>query len=215
MAGKPRTAPTTASAFDGRRAEIANAAAEMFVQGGVGTVSMDDIAREVGLAKPTLYHYFSSKDEILYAIHEQLYGLMLANLQARRAAGAPPEEQIRGIFIDTLEHMDSHLGHTRVVFEHLRQLEPTYQKNIRKQQRKYEALVHEILDEGIASGVFRAVDVHLAALAMFGMANWSYQWYSTGGKYRPDELGEFFYNLFMQGLAAPSPAVAKNGRSNR
>src|SRR6516165_1267228 len=60
-----------------RKHEIVTAAASVFDRDGYGSTSMDDIARTVGIAKPTLYHYFSSKDEILTSIHEEFIDLLL------------------------------------------------------------------------------------------------------------------------------------------
>jgi len=49
----------------GRRAEIVEIAARLFDRHGYHSTSMDDIAEAVGLRKPSLYHYFKSKDQIL------------------------------------------------------------------------------------------------------------------------------------------------------
>ena len=57
---------------DERRKEIIRKAATLFNITGYFNTSMDDIAEAVGLRKPTLYYYVSSKEEILYLIHEEL-----------------------------------------------------------------------------------------------------------------------------------------------
>jgi AcrR family transcriptional regulator len=201
------------TAAEGRRSEITTTAARLFNEFGVDRVSMDDVAKAVGLAKPTLYHYFPSKEQILYTIHKDLFEVILSALEERLATGAPPDEQLLGVFLDMFESMDTHPGHTRVFFEHFRKLGAEYRAAVRKEQRRYERLVQGIVEDGIAQGYFRAVDPRLASLALFGMANWSHQWYSPKGRHRPRQLAEQFYDFFVQGIGAGPPAA--NGRRKR
>ena len=74
-----------------RRQQIISLAAGLFDQSGYSSTTMDDIAREVGVAKPTLYHYFPSKDDILHAIHEEFIDLLMSRHERalRRPACAP------------------------------------------------------------------------------------------------------------------------------
>ena len=53
-----------------RRHQIVESAAMLFDAQGYGNTSMEDVALSVSIAKPTLYHYFRSKEEILRSIHE-------------------------------------------------------------------------------------------------------------------------------------------------
>lgn len=56
---------------DQKRGQIATRAAALFDGQGYHATTMEDIAAAVGIAKPTLYHYYRPKAEILYAIHEE------------------------------------------------------------------------------------------------------------------------------------------------
>jgi len=189
------------TAHQRRRDEIVASAAGLFVAGGVATVSMDDIAKKVGLAKATVYHYFKTKDEILYAIHEEMFTALLGRTEARAAAGVSPIERLRGVFGDAFELVASHPGYSRVVFEHLRQLSPTYHKMVRSNQARYEQAVQTILEDGIADGSFTDMDAHLTTFALFGMVNWSHQWYSASGQYTPEQLADQFFGFFVNGIA--------------
>lgn len=200
MAKKRSTAITPA--YLGRRAEIAAAAARLFGAAGVNPISMEDIAEAVGLAKPSLYHYFKTRDEILYAIHEQTIGFLTRRFIARQAAGALPPERLRGAIGDAFDLVNEMPGFSRVIFEHLRHVSPPFREQIRANQAEYTARIQGIFEDGIASGDFRPIDPHLATLALLGMVNWSHQWYSSSGTASPEQLTEQFFSYFMHGVAA-------------
>lgn len=197
----PNGRPATAK-YEKRRAAIANAAATLFVSEGVGYVSMDDIASAVGLAKPSLYHYFRTKDDILFAIHEQTIGFLASHFEKRKATGASPTERLHGIFIDTFALVDQLPGYSRVVMEELRHLEPELRTVVIENQERYSREVRELFEAGIRSGEFREADSHVLTLALFGMVNWSHQWYSPGGRRRPKQLADEFFEIFVRGVGA-------------
>lgn len=51
----------------GRQEEIIRAAAKRFSRHGFGKTTLEEIARDVRIGKPTIYHYFKSKDELYYS----------------------------------------------------------------------------------------------------------------------------------------------------
>ncbi len=183
-----------------RRQQIISLAASLFDQGGYSSTTMDDIAREVGVAKPTLYHYFPSKDDILHAIHEEFIDLLISRHEARAGTGLRPEQLLLEAMADILELMETHRGHVRVFFEHHRELPTEARGPIRVKRDRYEQIVEGLIGEGIELGVFRDTDRHLATLATFGMCNWAYQWYRPGGSLRSREIAYQFWNYLVYGL---------------
>jgi AcrR family transcriptional regulator len=183
-----------------RRHQIISLAAGLFDEGGYSTTTMDDIAAEVGVAKPTLYHYFPSKDDILHAIHEEFIDLLISRHEARRGRGLRPEQLLLEAMADILELMETHRGHVRVFFEHHRELPAEARGPIRLKRDRYERIVEDLIREGIELGVLRQTDAHLAALATFGMCNWAYQWYRSDGPLRSREIAYQFWNYLIYGL---------------
>ena len=183
-----------------RRQQIISLAAGLFDKSGYTNTTMDDIAREVGVAKPTLYHYFPSKDDILHAIHEEFIDLLISRHEARAGTGLRPEQLLLEAMADILELMETHRGHVRVFFEHHRELPAEARGPIRVKRDRYEKIVEDLIGEGIEMGVLRQTDAHLATLATFGMCNWAYQWYRPGGPLRSREIAYQFWNLLVYGL---------------
>lgn len=191
---------------DARRREIVSTAAQLFDVSGYSNTTMDEIAQALGIAKPTLYHYFSSKEQILRSIHEEFIDLLIARHHARLAAAALGNDQLLlEAMADVLELMETHRGHVRVFFENHRELSSTARHEILAKRDAYQAMVQATIEGGIRDGVFRDTNAELATLAAFGMCNWAYQWFRSGGPLRPREIAYHFWGYLVHGLGAPRP----------
>ena len=191
----------TPSASD-RRAQIAAIAAGLFNERGYHSTSMEDIADSVGLRKPTLYHYFSRKDEILFEIHNEMIDLILGRHERRLAEGAVSSaDELRALMGDVIELMETHPGHLRIFFEHQRELPDRYKASIREKRNAFRDHVAATVRRGMADGEFREADVELTTLAVLGLSNWTYQWLHPGGRHTAAEVTDSFFALLMRGLS--------------
>lgn len=194
-------ARSASSAADGKRRAIVASAAELFDREGFGNVGVGRIAEAVGLAKPTLYHYVSSKDELLTWIHEEFIDQLLT-ARASRPEVLPAAAELRAVIGDILGLMESHRGHVRVFFEHHRELPEDARARVREKRDTYQRHVEETIRRGIAAGELREVDPRLTSFALFGMCNWAYQWFSVEGALPASAIADLFAELLLHGLAA-------------
>jgi AcrR family transcriptional regulator len=194
-----------------RNGEIVVAAARLFDTNGYANTTMDDIAAAVHIAKPTLYHYFRGKSDILRSIHEDFIEILISAYQQRIDAGAGPQALIHGAMRDILALMGTHRGYVRVFFEHHRDLSDEARHEVMSKRDHYEALVQSAVSAGASEHIFRATDPKLTSLAIFGMCNWAYQWYRPDGAHTPEELADTFWSFLVDGVAAapgsPDPQV--------
>jgi TetR/AcrR family transcriptional regulator, cholesterol catabolism regulator len=197
-----------------KRRAIIESAAKIFDTDGYHATTVDALARAVGLKKPSLYHYFSGKDEILYWIHEEFIDLLTTKQLAREAQDLPANLALRSVIGDVLGLMDTHRGHVRVFFEHRRELSAERRETISAKRKRYAAMVEAEIVRAIEAGDIRDVDPRLTALAMFGMCNWSYQWYRRDGSRTSAEIADFFWDLLFEGLR-PRPEIARSGSAAR
>jgi AcrR family transcriptional regulator len=197
-----RRRPTTPSSE--RPAEVVAKAAELFDSRGFHNTSMEDIADGVGIAKPTLYHYFSSKDEILHRIHDEFIELLIRRQEQRVAQGMQTKILLLEAMGDVLELMQTHRGHVRVFFESHRELPEPEHAEIAAKRRHYETMIREVFDRGVAEGVFRELPTDLVTKGMFGMCNWAYQWYREDGTMRPRDIAYLFWDVLLNGVARES-----------
>ena len=185
---------------DARRHDLVREAAELFDRDGYHSVNVGRLARAVGISQSTLYHYFSSKSEILCSIHEEFIDLLLEQQAAR--AGTPPLDELRAVMTDVLALMETHRGHVRVFFEHHRELDEADRSQLREKRDAYFTGVRRAIVDGIERGELRDDDPSLLALALFGMCNWAYQWFDADGPRSSEQVAALFFDLLANGLRA-------------
>lgn len=185
-----------------RKEDIIQASADLFEKVGYHRASMQMLADEVGLGKPTLYHYFRSKTEILYAIHQEIISKVLTQHLKRAEKGLPPDQLLEGMAKDMLTFIKEHPGYVRAFFEHFDELDDVHKVEIRAQRNQYMAITTDVIKAGIASGVFKDCDPRIAALGFFGMMNWTYKWLPQETKSSVASIAKKLSSLFLDGLKA-------------
>jgi TetR/AcrR family transcriptional regulator, cholesterol catabolism regulator len=195
--------PLATSPLNSRRAEICRTAARIIRQRGFDATSVSDIARALKMTKAGLYHYFSSKEELLLEI--MLFGLdnvrdeVIIPAQSIR----DPEERLRQIVMRHARITTRAEGSVAQIDE-IRALPPFAQKRVREMQRKYFELVRETLRELKAAGRLRNVDLTVAAFSTIGMILWLPRWFRTDGKLSSDQAADEIATLALAGVLAPS-----------
>ncbi|MCP2324262.1 AcrR family transcriptional regulator [Hamadaea flava] len=192
---RPRTA-------DDRRTEIVLRASELFDDVGYHLTSMDDIARAVGLAKPTLYHYFPSKDSILLAIHEEFISILLGRQRQRlERDDRDVSDLLLDVMVDICDLMRTHRGYVRVFFEHHRELPDASRREALAARDAYFDSVRGLFERGRTEGLVTG-DPMLSSMALFGMCNWAYQWYDPRGTLTSLDVARYFHRVLLHGVGA-------------
>ncbi len=199
----PRTATNKRAktvAHDEKRNEILRHCAVLFDRVGYHKASMQMLADEVGLGKPTLYHYFPSKHAILYAIHDAHISALLAGLS--NAEESDPLQLLRAACIDILREIAEHPGYVRAFMDHYGDLEGDLRKQIRQRRNEYQQRVQAIITQGIEAKLLRDCDPVLTTYAFLGMCNWSYKWYPPIANERsPEDVADALCLPFFKGLS--------------
>lgn len=201
MASKSTKKRATTEAHDEKRAEIIEHCAALFDKVGYHNTSMQMLADEVGLGKPTLYHYFPSKVSIFYAIHDTHIRILIDGLV--HEAGADPIASLRSACIDILGQIANHPGYVRAFMDNYADLEGPMREAIRKARNSYFESVKGIIVDGIERGKFRDCDPVITTYGFLGMCNWAYKWYpAMAGKRSPAEVADALCQPFFDGLMA-------------
>ena len=192
--------PTT-EAHDEKRLEIIQACANLFDKVGYHHATMQMLADEVGLGKPTLYHYFRSKTAILYEMHQLHMDALLGGLKAHTEAKLPASEALKRACADILRQIAEHPGYVRAFMDYYNDLDSDMRKKIRQRRQEYFVRICEILQQGVGGGEFVKCDVELTAYAFLGMCNWAYKWYPPMCKSRPPaQTAEALCSVFIDGI---------------
>ncbi|NTV63484.1 MAG: TetR/AcrR family transcriptional regulator [Oscillochloris sp.] len=187
-----------------RREEIIDAAVQLFQQKGYANTSMQDIAGAVGLLKGSLYYYLSSKEDLLYEIHERFMQVLSAKAAAReQTPNLSARQRLAGVITDLLEMIRDYRPYVVVFFhEHASVTGPRW-SDIHARRKGYEQLVREIVQQGQREGVFRRdLDERIVTFGLFGMCNWSATWLQSGGTLSTEQIAQTFVSLLLDGLTA-------------
>lgn len=164
-----------------RRDEILREAA-LFLDAGYRGASMDAIAERVGIAKPTLYHYWRSKEDILYAIHKKYIQPLLEHQRSYAERELPPDDQLRRCVRDMMESISEDPGYVRSFIEHGRELSDERVAEVRQIGRQHRKLIEDAITAGIEKGMFRKVNPAMGAYALLGVASWATYWFQQGAR---------------------------------
>ncbi|WP_236787783.1 TetR/AcrR family transcriptional regulator [Amycolatopsis sp. GM8] len=186
-----------------RRDEIIRAAAHVFRERGVEATTLRDIAEATNTDRASLYYYVSSKEEVLREIVRQALGRDIAAAEKVRRRRAATPDKVRALIEAMVTSYADNYPHMNVYIEDLRRISRQggeWAEDIMTRTRRYESVVHSILEQGRADGSLRTdVRVEIAALALFGMVNWMHRWYHPGATWAPREIADTYAKIFLQG----------------
>ncbi|MDF1499158.1 MAG: TetR/AcrR family transcriptional regulator [Anaerolineales bacterium] len=183
-----------------QRAEIIQAAAQIFRQKGYHGTSMQDIADAVGLKKASLYHHVSGKQDILLSILDQALDLLIQDMQTVLNQSLPAEEKIRQAMQVYVRRLTEDPDLSAVLLMEHRSLEDDLQEDHIARRDRFEALWRAIIDEGSRAGSFRQMNSSLATFAVLGVLNWMITWYRPNGRLRAEKIADQFADLVLGGL---------------
>lgn len=186
-----------------RRAELVAVAARLFSRRGYHGTSMQDLGNELGLQRGSLYAHIGSKEELLFDVVEDGADRFLERGRQALASDGTAAARLRALLIGHVETATQHLEASTVFLNEWRYLSPELRDHVQAKRDRYEQMVREVVESGIASGEFRAdADVRFAATLVLSAGNWTYTWYRAGGDLTPTEIGERFAELVTKGLEA-------------
>jgi AcrR family transcriptional regulator len=184
--------------YDKRREAILAAATGLYARRGFQGASVADLAAACSTSKSLIYHYFPSKDDILYAtMADHLDALVAAAETATKAGDA--ETKLRALTRAFMAlyagAQDSH----KVLLNELDNLPAARRAEVVAKQRRIIAAVEALV---------RAVRPNAGGLAFpltmlfFGMINWTHTWFRPGGAVSADDLADIAVDLMLGGLGA-------------
>jgi len=183
-----------------REKEILAFAAKIFAEKGYDRATLQQIADAVGMKKGSLYYYISSKEDLLFQITDSMIDYWIKEQEKMLKAAISPEEKLRQAMKTHVNLLAGDFERLCVFLHEYKSLTPAWREKIIAKRNEYEDLFYQIIEEGIKTGAFRPLDVKVVTLAIMGMGNWLYQWYSPEGRLSIGQIDQVFYDLVMQGL---------------
>jgi AcrR family transcriptional regulator len=205
----PPPAPATLSVSKSqpnhnKHAAIFAAALHLFEEKGYHGASMQDLADAVGMQKASLYYYVRSKEELLVRVCERGTGAFTQELSEIVASDANATDKLRRALECHLVALCEQLELFTVFLREQKFLGERQKRKLRGEGKRHAELWERILEQGITSGEFRPMNVTVTTLAILGMCNWLYEWYSPRGAFQPREIAGMFSDLILNGILKES-----------
>lgn len=174
---------------------VREAALRLFAAHGFEATGIRDIARDAGVSTAALYHYMSSKQDLLIEIMRQgLHKLTAGGRAALQGANGPAEELAALVRWHILYHGREQLV-SLVSDNELRALNSSQLKSMIKLRDRYEILWRDTIARGAESGDFHVKDQKLTRLALLHMCSGVVYWYSPAGELALPAIADDFVEL--------------------
>ncbi|MBN2146273.1 MAG: TetR/AcrR family transcriptional regulator [Anaerolineales bacterium] len=186
-----------------RRAQIIESAIKVFARQGFASTRMDDVAAESGLSKGLLYWYFKSKEEIIIAIADLLFGAEFHKLQSLSIEGQTARaclESFLEIFIADLQGM---LKVAPVIYEFyaLAFRNATVRRVMQEYLGRFVAILEPIVQHGMENGEFIAGDARQVTVAIgAALEGTLLLWAYAPDLVQPEQQLRLSMKLILEGL---------------
>ena len=183
---------------------IQRAALTLFAERGYAATSVQDVVDEAGVTKGALYHWFASKDDLLFGIYDRMLSVQSERFGRIVADGGPVLGVLRRACEDLVASSIEFLPDGTVFFQSLPLLSAERRAEVRRRRREFDDRFTALLSDGRRQGLVRA-DVPLALLsaAFFAHLHYLPTWYSPAGPERPAEIASQLTDLYLASIAPP------------
>ncbi|WP_010530738.1 TetR/AcrR family transcriptional regulator [Lentibacillus jeotgali] len=183
------------------RKKIIDEALILFEEYGFHGVTVNQIVDETGTSKGGFYHHFTSKDELLYVIHDEFITYVLQKATIATETFSDPTEKLQAIIKDFVKTFGLYKPHISVFYQENIYLKSEYETRIKKKRDQFKQVLLNALREGKEAGEFREdLSVDITAMAILGMVNWTYKWYKYSGAKTIDEIGSIYVDLILRAV---------------
>lgn len=196
-------ARTRAADFEEKQRGILDHAARVFAEQGMEKASMSQIAGVAQVSKALLYHYYPSKDALIFAIiMSHLEGLDAA-IEAADDPALPPDQRLRKLVGAVLENYRGADNQHKVQLNATAALSDEQKAAITALERSIVRRFSAVLDQ-VNPGLNTKERPLLmpVTMSLFGMMNWVYMWFRDGGRISREDYADVATTLILEGIKA-------------
>jgi AcrR family transcriptional regulator len=189
-----------ANDYELKKQVILDQAVALIAQKGFDGATMSDVAAACGASKSHLYHYFPSKEDLLFAIVKEHITEQVAVLSAIVQEPSPAAERFTRFVGAFVQEGARSRNHHLVLMNDIKFLPPAQREEVRKLEQDLMHLMVGLLREINPERMVQAKVNSAYALLLFGMVIWTFTWYKKTGPISPADLAERISDLFLDGF---------------
>lgn len=195
--------------FDAKLAHLLTRAAHVFAEEGYEKASMRTLARAADISLPGLYYYVSCKEELLFLIQFQVFGVLTEELEAILETNAAPEAHLDEMVSGHVRYVVQHLPELKVCTKDLDSLKGKYYQLVLERRQRYFELTRGILERLRRQDGGSRVEPNLGTLHLFGSLNWLVMWFDPR-RNDPTELSQSLVTVFLGGYRNAAPSAKES-----
>lgn len=206
--------PGGANGGAGRREQILLAAQKLFAERGFRETNLNDVATQLGFRRQAVYHYFRSKDEILYELIDRAGQAIATSAQPMLDADIPPAERLAQVVRNHVRQLLNNVDIFRIQFSELFKLNNDRADGLRRDMSDYVHSIAKVIKEGQKDGTFVDVPPTTQVLLILGMCNGTTEWYAgTRPRLSIEDIAEYAARLALSGVTGdrtrPGPKAVR------
>lgn len=181
-----------------KRAHILRVAARVFAQGGIARASMAQVAEACGISKANIYHYYGSKDALLFDILDSYLSTLRDRLAGLDMGGIAPADQLLLFVTEVLLAYEGMDAEHQIQTEGIAVLNFERQEILRNYQRDMVRQLSGILSASApAHLVSDKARLNATTMSVFGMLNWFYMWNGGAGRTERERYAKHVRELVL------------------
>jgi AcrR family transcriptional regulator len=177
--------------------------AALIAKNGFAATTMRDLSTALGTSVAGLYHYFASKEDLLFQLQYRTFASLLEQQEKIAEQPGTPEERLARLLTGHLQFYSRHTNELKACTFEMESLGSKPYEIVEEIRRRYYRLmasaVAQIID-GPAAGTKETRQSRHAALFIFGMLNWIFMWYEPSRHGTVEQIGREMQDLLLNGL---------------
>ena len=187
-----------------RRDELLELAAAMFAERGLRATTVRDIADSAGILSGSLYHHFSSKEEMVDEVLRTFLTWLFDRYQHIVDTEPNPLARLKGLFMASFDAIEHRHAEVVIYQDEAKRLssQPRF-SYVEELNQRHRAMWLDVLNEGIEQGYFQpGIDVDLVYRFIRDTTWVSVRWYQPGGPLTAEQVGKQYLAIVLGGIAA-------------
>jgi TetR/AcrR family transcriptional regulator, cholesterol catabolism regulator len=181
--------------------QIGRCAAKLFNTKGYLQTTMEDISTAARFSKGGIYHYFSSKDEILFFVLDRYMKVVLQNLEHDLEEIETAREKLQYIISRHIRLYTENMAEAKTLLNEQYCLPRKYRREIGRKESEYFQIVRNVLIIFFADRQkMPRSQITVITFLLFGICNWIYSWYDPKGAVNSEALSEIIWKIFLNGV---------------
>lgn len=189
-----------ASDHGAKRAHILKSAARVFAQAGVARASMAQVAAGCGVSKANIYHYYDSKDALLFDILDSYLKALRDRMQGLPLADLPPPDRLGRILAEVLHAYDGMDAEHKIQTEGIALLAEHQQQILKGYQRDMVVQMSGVIAACAPDLARDSAKLRATVMSVFGMLNWFYMWNAGADSDARRDYAQLMTRLTLVGL---------------